>query len=288
MKARLIAVGVALLAVFGGGTQAAASTAKFNPPKDYYLSLGDSLAFGYQNALFLSELGGGTYSPADFPGYTYRFGEMLQAVEPGLTVVDYGCPGETTLSYTTRCAFQDVLGAPLHDGYAGKSQEQAALAFLGKHHGAVGPITISLGVNDVTPLLTSCAPTFAFSCVGPPIVAAGERLAAILAELRAAASPNTEIIVLEYYDPYFASPLGATADSLALFLDAQIASAAASVNARVANAFAVINSTGAPGAASWPTSATSRFSAATATSTPATPATRLSPARSGTHRGTRS
>lgn len=243
MKVRLL-IGIAVLALVLGESPAAASTIKFNPPKDYYLSLGDSLAFGYQRDLLESELVAGTYTPTDFPGFTYRFGSTMQAVDPGLTIVDFGCPGETTVSYTVGCAFQDVL--PLHDGYPGISQEQAALAFLKAHHGAVGPITMSLGVNDVTPLLTACAPSFATTCVAPPIIAMGQRLGAILSKLRAAAAPNTEIIVLEYYDPYFVTPLGAMADQLALFLDSQIALAAGSAGARLANVFPIINSTGAP------------------------------------------
>lgn len=246
MKVRLLAIGIAVLAAVLGASPAAASTTKFNPPKNYYLSLGDSLAFGYQRDLLQSELRAGTYTPTDFPGFTYRFGAAMQAVDPSLTIVDFGCPGETTASYTVGCAFQDVDLIPLHDGYPGMSQEQAALAFLKAHHGAVGPITMSLGVNDVTPLLTACAANFTMTCVGPPIIAMGQRLGAILRGLRAAAAPNTEIIVLEYYDPYFVTLLGATADQLALFLDSEIALAAESAGARLANAFPVINSTGAP------------------------------------------
>jgi hypothetical protein len=71
----------------------------------------------------------------------------MRAVDPQLTVVDYGCPGETTISFTTACDLQES-GIQLHDGYPGRSQESAALDFLRAHPGQVSPITVSLGGND--------------------------------------------------------------------------------------------------------------------------------------------
>ena len=244
MRARFLAAGVAVLAVLCGASPAAAASAKFNPPKRYYLSLGDSLAFGFQQALFGSEFYFDyphAYTPADFPGFAVPFAAAMRSVDPGLTLVNYGCPGETTASFKSGCAFQDGLGAALHDGYPGMSQEAAALGFIKAHPGQVSPITLSLGVNDVTSALLTCviADDATPACVGPPIAAMAVRLTSILDELRTAA-PSAEIIVTMYYDPFF-PVLGSTADTVALGLDSAIAGAAASARAMTANTFPVIN-----------------------------------------------
>src|ERR1700693_73341 len=102
MLFRLLTLVVAVVAAVIGTVPASASSTQFNPPKKYYLSLGDSVAFGYHRDKLQSEVVRGTYSTGNFPGYTYAFGADLQSVRPALTVVDYGCPGETTVSYTIR------------------------------------------------------------------------------------------------------------------------------------------------------------------------------------------
>ena len=229
MRVRFLTLVVAVAATIIGTVPASAASTQFNPPKKYYLSLGDSVAFGYQRDKLFSEVSGGTYSPANFPGYTYAFGADMQAVRPALTVVDYGCPGETTVSYTISCFFQDGLKIPLHDSYAGQSQEQAALGFLQAHRGQVSPITVSLGAND------------AQAGVSDSVIE--QNLSRILGELRAAA-PNAEIIVLQYYNPFYVT--SPSSDALAIALDASIGAAASSAGARVANAFAVINNPSPP------------------------------------------
>jgi lysophospholipase L1-like esterase len=233
MRTRLLAVLVAALAAVIGGVPASATSPQFNPPKQFYLSLGDSVAFGYQNDKFFSELVGGTFSPSNFPGYSYPFGADMQQLRPGLHVADFGCPGETTVSYMGTCAFQ-AAGLALHDGYSGESQMQAALNFLRAHHGQVSPITISLGANDVQSCLPAADPT----CIATEIATVGTNMTTILGALRAAA-PNAEIIALQYYNPLFV--VNPATDPFARELNSAIGAAAASADGRVANAFAVIN-----------------------------------------------
>jgi lysophospholipase L1-like esterase len=250
MNSRSFAIGVAVLAAVLGSTPLTAGATATASPGHYYLSLGDSLAFGYQEARIQSEVQRGAYSPANFPGYTYRLGSALQELNPSLQVVDYGCPGETTVSFTTGCAFQDGLGLALHDGYPGESQQSAAVSFLAAHPDEVSPITVSLGVNDVTPALTACAPAFSATCVGPYITTSATHLAVILGTLRYYA-PHAEIVVLKYYDPYFVTALGAEADTLAQTFDHYIGLAAASASADTADAFAAINEPRAPFTETW-------------------------------------
>ena len=237
MRVRLLGLAAAGMAAAGmavvvGTTPASADSGKFNPPKQYYLSLGDSLAFGYQQDKLITEFFSGTYSPSDFPGYTYAFGDLMRAVDPRLTVVDYGCPAETTISFTTACDFQDVDGVQLHDGYPGRSQESAALGFLRAHPGQVSPITVSLGGND-------------FLAAGSSLADIQARLTRILRELRAAA-PDAEIIVLQSYNPLTFFVQDPIPDAVFSALNGVIGAAAASAGARTADVFAVFNNPNPP------------------------------------------
>jgi len=67
---------------------------QFNPPKSYYLSLGDSFAYGFQSFKF------GLPPSAYNTGYTDVFGARMQQISPGIITVNYGCPGESTDSFT--------------------------------------------------------------------------------------------------------------------------------------------------------------------------------------------
>ena len=136
----------------------------------------------------------------------------LRHLQPGITTVNFSCPGESTLSFTTPCAWK-ASGHALHDDYPG-SQLDAALAFLTAHRGQVSPITLSLNGNDITAFLQSCPPGD-LACIqsGAPAAIAQyrTRLTAILERLRAAA-PDAEIILTGAYDPdigefSFADPL---------------------------------------------------------------------------------
>src|SRR5689334_5099575 len=106
----------------------------------YYLSLGDSLAFGYQPDLVAA----GDLNAADYRGYAEDFAVM----RPRLTLVNYGCPGETT---GTMLAGGCPWPGTLHDSYGGaSSQAAAAFAFLRAHPGEVDLISI-----DIAP--TTCS-----------------------------------------------------------------------------------------------------------------------------------
>ena len=63
MRARLAAV-IAVISILAGLGQAAASDQQFNPPKRYYLALGDSISYGYSQALFNANFP--TESPSAF------------------------------------------------------------------------------------------------------------------------------------------------------------------------------------------------------------------------------
>jgi len=235
------AVGLALAVVgFGPSVQAE----KFNPPKHYYLALGDSAAFGAQLGKFFQELATGTYDPASFnTGYVDDFATQMRSVDPGLETVNLSCPGESTSSFMATCPFK-AFGLPLHTNYSG-SQEAAALGFLRAHPGQVSPITIDIGLNDAA--FPCAGPTFLIdvSCFRNTLPAAlasvAENLPKILSDLREA-SPSSEIIVMTYYNPFYVQD--ASSDALVESLNVEISTIAAAHQDRVADAFAPFNRTG--------------------------------------------
>lgn len=164
----------------------------------YYLALGDSIAYGVQPTKARPGA-----RPSDFDtGYVDVLAARLRKLSPGLQVVNYGCPGESTVTFSRGgCpAFADRV--KLHDAFRG-SQLAAALAFLRAHPGEVSPITLTLFGNDWLPLvLDTCKGEVA--CVrkrGPAAIAAfGTRLASIVRQLRAAA-PDAEIVVTGAWNP---------------------------------------------------------------------------------------
>jgi lysophospholipase L1-like esterase len=231
-----IAILLCVLADVAGSASAAAP--KFNPPKSYYLALGDSFSFGYQ----VTRLGDPP-DPAVFDhGFVDRFGVYLRSIEPTIATVNYGCPGESTLSFIQGGCPATAQGFPLHDSFEG-TQLDAAVAFLEAHPGEVSPITISLVLNDVQRFIADCA--FDPLCIrhGAPATTlqVTANLARILKELRRAA-PNIEIIVLGPYDPFIGNL--EFADSLFMALNDAMAKTIASASARYADIFPTFNPQG--------------------------------------------
>jgi lysophospholipase L1-like esterase len=234
MRVRLFALLSALALFVLAAAPASASASKFDPPKSFYLALGDSLAFGYQQAKFNANLPFGEPPTAFNTGYVDDFSTMLQAINPAIKTVNLGCPGETTATFMNGgCPYTASLPlcCQLHDSYAG-DQLDAALGFLGKHPGQVSPITIDLGAND----LNVCK--FDLSCIQTQIAVVATNMHTILTALRGAA-PSAEIIVMEYYNPF--AFINTSTNVAAEQLNAVIANDAVEVGGRVADAFTPFN-----------------------------------------------
>lgn len=210
-----------------------------------YLALGDSLAFGYSKAKFNSLYP--EENPAAYDtGYVDDFAKVLKLFQPGLQVVNDGCPGETTDSFIKGpCEYQ--LAYPLHHPYSGgpdSSQLSDALAYLTAHPGSVSPITLDIGANDALGLIEgTCKLEPACIAAGAPAEFAhiGANLAQIIGQLRAAA-PHAQIVVLGLYNP-FGSTI-ADADELTAALNEVEAGVAASVGARFADPLPIFNPPG--------------------------------------------
>jgi lysophospholipase L1-like esterase len=217
---------------------------QFNPPKAYYLALGDSIAYGYQ----ASKLNAGLPPSAFNTGYVDVFAAQLREIKPGATTINYSCPGESTESFVNGGCIWTGAGLQLHDPYFG-TQLQAALAFLQAHRGQVSPITLTLAGNDLPKLLGLCTVNAQtdLACSqhrAPAFIAElAQRISAILDQLRSAA-PNAEIILTGAYDPYL--HLLAFADPLYEALNASLGQAAAANRVRFADPFPIFNPQGDP------------------------------------------
>jgi lysophospholipase L1-like esterase len=225
--------------VFGAAALGAPATAAppptFDPPKQIYLALGDSVAYGYQQAKFDA----GAPPSAYDTGYVDDFAARLRRLRPGLTVVNYGCPRESTGSFAAGPCPLNALGFPLHDPFAG-SQLDAATSFLRAHRGQVSPITLTLGGQDISDFVDSCGGDLGCIATDAPaeIATIASNLRTILARLRAAA-PDAEIVVTGAWD----GNVGAFgfADPLFAELNAALARSAASERARLADPMPVFN-----------------------------------------------
>jgi lysophospholipase L1-like esterase len=195
------------------------------------------VAYGFQTAKANAGL-----PPSAFVGYTDIVAARLRQLNPRTTLVNYSCPGESTMSYAKPCVWK-ASGHDLHDDYP-SAQRDAALGFLRQHRGQVSPITVSLNGNDINAYLASCPPGD-LACLqagaAEATAAYGRRLLALLRELRAAA-PDADIIVVGAYNPN----VGAFGFSDPLFrgVNAAQANAAANIRARFADPFPVFNPAG--------------------------------------------
>jgi lysophospholipase L1-like esterase len=204
-------IAVLLAVTIGSGQvhadKAAASQAQQS--QHYYLALGASYAFGFQGAKFQSELQTGTYSAASFnTGYVDDFAQMLAAGRSRLRTVNLSCPGETSDSFISGgCRFH-LSGLTLHNDYpASASQLSAALAFLNAHPHQVHVITISLtdltgnALSDLYFRVCVQNPTCTLSAL-PAFLAHEEANADEILSALQAASPSSQILVLQEFDPY--------------------------------------------------------------------------------------
>lgn len=151
-------------------------------PRPYYLSLGDSLAFGKQPD------GDFTHGYSDdFLTYLAPFGTT--------TLINMGCPGETSTTFVLGgCKWLSQVKYP----YTG-AQLAAGVAFIQGHPGQVSPVTLDMGTNDLATLYNS-------SCVMPPTATISQTLSAYdtnmtaaLSQLQAALNGSGDLIVMTNY-----------------------------------------------------------------------------------------
>lgn len=153
----------------------------------YYVSLGDSYATGFQPTVKRGTRNGFAYQ---LPGLAAKRGYKLK-------LVNFGCGGATTTSILAEKLKPGAPclgpGAPSFSG----SQIAAAERFLRANRKKVGLVTVSIGGNDVT----KCARAAnAVECVGSAIPKLEKNVKALLKRLRAAGGSKVRIVGITYPD----------------------------------------------------------------------------------------
>jgi lysophospholipase L1-like esterase len=182
----VLVAGLAAALAVAPGAQARASTTKA-PKSQFYLSLGDSYAVGYQ----------GSVKHTTRHGYANQLLPLAAKRGYRFKLVNLGCGGATTTSMLKQIDCVQPARAPGAAGYPGKTQTQAAVAFIKSHRARAGLVTISIGGNDVDGCITTPAP---LACVRHNMIGARANLTKIVKRLRAAGGNQMRIIGSTYPD----------------------------------------------------------------------------------------
>jgi len=213
----MIAGVVAALAIAGGTADAAArptAGAHHHGPThrgapssgggyDYYLALGDSLAWGYQPDSTGAGVRSGHGYADDLASYLRTHGDRQ------LKYVNLSCPGETTGTMLDG-GCPDLAGS----GQKYTVQVDAATAFLRAHPHSRILVTLDIGANNVDGCLSGGS--LNTTCVTQGVGAAGTQVPQLLAQLKKAAGPRVSFVGMNYYDPFLAEWMtGAAGQALA-------------------------------------------------------------------------
>ena len=155
----------------------------------YYVSLGDSYAAGFQPT------GPKGVGHTTTNGFAYQLPQLASARGYHLTLVNFGCGGATSASMLNSkgCPLLGP-GAPT---YPKQSQAAAAEAFMIGHPGKIGLVTVSIGGNDLTDCATNPDPV---GCVSKALTTINTDLGVLLPALRAAAGAGVPIVGTTYPD----------------------------------------------------------------------------------------
>jgi lysophospholipase L1-like esterase len=216
LRSALIAGAVAALSISAGTADAATASPSSTGAHlssswwgnqgggyDYYLALGDSLAWGYQpNAQGVGIKSGHGYAD-DLAAYLQAHGNKH------MQYVNLSCPGETTGTMLDG-------GCPdlAISGQSYTVQLDAAVAFLKAHPHSRILVTLDIGANNVDGCMQSGS--IDATCVAEGVADAGIQLPQILGALKGAAGKHVSFIGMNYYDPFLAEWLtGSSGQTLA-------------------------------------------------------------------------
>jgi lysophospholipase L1-like esterase len=162
-------------------------------PKQYYLGLGDSLAFGYQPDLDWNH------------GYVQDFSANIKT-HGASTLEDYGCNGETSNTMING-------GCPYwytnHVWYF-SPQLTAAVNFIKGHPGQVSPVTLDMGANDVLPDINKSTCAVSANWATDLATLHSNLVNTILPKLTTALKNSSgqrtgDLVMMNYYDPFINS-----------------------------------------------------------------------------------
>lgn len=185
-----VAAGVVALVRTSGTPSAGAASAAAVPVKltAFYLDIGGSESLGFQPTGISGHNGERTNT-----GYAndLLLREALKGV--ALQLQQVGCPGDTVQSMLNTAQADACYQPP-------KTQLTTSVAFLQAHPTGQGLVTIDIGSNNIRPCLE--ADPVNQACVATALAAVKVDLPKILTQLKAAASPTTHFVGLEYSDPF--------------------------------------------------------------------------------------
>jgi lysophospholipase L1-like esterase len=190
--ALVAAVTTAVLPLAGASQAAVVHRATQAEPTEYYVSIGDSYAAGYQPTAAANH---GT----DTNGYAYQVVKLTAAKGDHLTLENFACDGATSETLLDQHGCERTPPGPDTVTYTAVSQATAAERFVSEHRGQIGLVTVSIGGND---LLGCSAATIVIACSSTATKAISKNLSALLAGLRRAAGPSVLIIGLTYPDVF--------------------------------------------------------------------------------------
>lgn len=159
-------------------------------PKKMYLSLGNSVAYGYQPDLNFDD------------GYSDDFYQNLKGYGEQ-SLVNLACPGETSTTFIHGgCPAAFLHKVP----YLG-SQLNAATTFLKLFPGQVSPVTLDIGANDVNGDINVSTCVYDQAKFESDLATLDANLTqVILPQLRQAMTVNSQmsgdLLIMNYYDPY--------------------------------------------------------------------------------------
>jgi hypothetical protein len=169
--------------------ESAAGASPAQAAVEYYLDLGGSASVGFQPTAARPN-----GQPTD-TGYANDLLTIERARWRDLQLVQFGCPGETTGTFT-------YGGNPCRP--AGQTQLSQAVTFLHLHPNTV-LVTVDLGFNDIERCLAFHVVDEA--CLTQRLDLIDQQLPPILAALRAAAAPAVRLVGVGHYDPYLGAYL---------------------------------------------------------------------------------
>jgi lysophospholipase L1-like esterase len=180
IRAVLAALAVSLVVV-------PAAHAAGKPGRQFYLSLGDSYAVGYQ----------GDVKKTTHNGFADQLVPLARKKGYDFTLVNQGCGGATTTSMLQRKGCPALALAPGAANYPTQTQVQAAVAFIKAHRARIGLVTISIGGNDVDTCIPQADP---LTCVANNMKGAVTNLKSIVRQLRRAGGRSLRIVGTTYPD----------------------------------------------------------------------------------------
>jgi len=182
-----VALLLGLVLVGAGSVLSPGMAASGSPSPQYYVSLGDSYAAGYQPVASLEYR----------HGYTGVVVSLERRRGVDLTLENFGCGGATTSSLLTSIGCPAPARALGGVPYSTISQAFAATEFIHAHRGHIALITVSIGGNDITACAAAASPT---TCVANTLPEVTQHITTLVDALRSAAGGGVPIVGLTYPD----------------------------------------------------------------------------------------